>query len=469
MKPIFQRFWQVTALLAFSLIWFAACNKEPVTEEAKLTYAPEVPPPITRKNPAKVIINLETQEVVGRLADGVEYTFWTFGGTVPGPFIRIREGDDVEFNLHNHPSSKMPHNIDLHAVTGQGGGAGASLTVPGRSSKFSFKAINAGLYIYHCATSPVGMHIANGMYGLIFVEPKEGLPKVDKEYYIVQSEFYTNGKHGAPGLQGFNMEKALTETPDYVVFNGSVGSLTDNKALKAKVGETVRLFVGNGGPNLLSSFHVIGEIFDNVYTEGGTVANQKNVQTTLVPAGGSAIVDFKVEVPSTLILVDHSIFRTFNKGSLGMLKVEGEENKAIYSGKQEDTVYLPEGSAIQRMKTETADAPQAKTKAEKIEIGERVFNTNCSACHMKEGQGVPNVFPPLAKSDYLNANKERAIGILLKGLTGEITVNGQKYNNVMPHLELSDDDIANVLTYVYSKWENKGLEVSVEEVKKNKK
>ena len=155
----------------------------------------------------------------------------------------------------------------------------------------------------------------------------------------------------------------------------------------------MRLFVGNGGPNLLSSFHVIGEIFDSVYTEGGTVANQKNVQTTLVPAGGSAIVDFKVEVPSTLILVDHSIFRTFNKGSLGMLKVEGEENKTIYSGKQEDTVYLPEGSAIQRMKTESVEAPKAKTKAEKIEIGERVFNTNCSACHMKEGQGVPNVFP----------------------------------------------------------------------------
>ena len=190
MKPIARKFGHIIIVLIFSIVWFSACNKEPVMEEAKLTYAPEVPPPITRKNPAKVVINLETKEVVGRLADGVEYTFWTFGGTVPGPFIRIREGDDVEFNLHNHPSSKMPHNIDLHAVTGQGGGAGASLTVPGRSSKFSFKAINAGLYIYHCATSPVGMHIANGMYGLIFVEPKEGLPKVDKEYYIVQSEFF---------------------------------------------------------------------------------------------------------------------------------------------------------------------------------------------------------------------------------------------------------------------------------------
>lgn len=447
---------------------FSFCNRETV-ENAKLTFAPEVPPHIDRTHEAKVVINLETIEIVGRLADGVEYTFWTFGGSVPGPMIRVREGDDIEFHLHNHPTSKMPHNIDLHAVTGQGGGAGASLTIPGHSSKFSFKAINPGLYIYHCATSPVGMHIANGMYGLIYVQPKDDLPKVDKEFYIVQSEFYTNGKHGAPGLQGFNMEKALTETPDYVVFNGSVGALTDERALKAKVGETVRLYVGNGGPNLLSSFHVIGEIFDNVYTEGGTIANQKNVQTTLVPAGGSAIVDFKVEVPSTLILVDHSIFRTFNKGSLGMLKVEGEENKSIYSGKQEDSVYLPEGSAIQRMKGIPEDAPKVKTKAERIAIGERVFNTNCKACHMKEGQGVPNVFPPLAKSDYLNASKERAITVLLKGLSGEITVNGQKYNNVMPHLELSDEDVANVLTYIYSKWDNKGFDVTVEDVKKNKK
>lgn len=459
----------IKQILFFVLIISLNCKKSDTVEEAKLTYAPEVPPPISRSHEAKVVVNLETKEVVGRLADGVEYTFWTFGGTVPGPFIRVREGDEVEFNLHNHPTSKMPHNIDLHAVTGQGGGAAASLTVPGRSSKFSFKAINAGLYIYHCATAPVGMHIANGMYGLIFIEPKKGLPKVDKEFYVVQSEFYTTGKYGAPGLQGFNMEKALTETPDYVVFNGSVGSLVGDKAIKAKVGETVRMFVGNGGPNIVSSFHVIGEIFDLVYTEGGTEPNQKNVQTTIVPAGGSAIVDFKVDVPGTYILVDHSIFRTFNKGSLGMLKVEGPENKTIYSGKQEDTVYQPEGSAIQKIKSDSSDNNKPKTKAEKITAGERIYNANCSACHMKEGQGVPNVFPPLAKSDYLNADKNRAINILLNGLNGEITVNGSKYNNVMPHLELTDDDIASVLTYVYSKWENKGLEVNVDEVKKNKK
>ncbi|MGE8721914.1 copper-containing nitrite reductase [Leptospira terpstrae] len=455
---------EIFLLLLVMTSLFTVCSGQK-TEEAKLTYAPEVPPHIDRTNEAKVIVNMETVEVVGRLADGVEYTFWTFGGSVPGPMIRVREGDNVEFHLKNHPSSKMPHNIDLHAVTGQGGGAAASLTIPGHASKFSFKALNPGLYIYHCATSPVGMHIANGMYGLIFVQPKDDLPKVDKEYYVVQSEFYTKGKNGEPGLQPFSMEKAITEIPDYVVFNGSVGSLVEDRAITAKVGETVRLFVGNGGPNLVSSFHVIGEIFDNVYTEGGVLPNQKNVQTTLIPAGGSAIVDFKVEVPGTLILVDHSIFRTFNKGSLGMLKVEGEPNATVYSGKQDDTVYLPEGPAIQRMVTEVKPKASAKSPKEILANGERVYKSVCSACHMKEGQGVVGVFPPLAKSDYLNADKSRAIQILKKGLSGPITVNGQKYNNVMPHLELSNEEIASVLSYVYNQWGNKGIMVSEAEVK----
>jgi len=323
----------ILILFGISTISLMNCGGQMAEEKAVLTSAPNVPPPIKRSRPAKVTIELETKEVVGKLSDGVEYTFWTFGGTVPGPFMRVREGDLVDFVLKNAGDSKMPHNIDLHAVTGPGGGAASSLTLPGQNSRFSFKAINPGLYIYHCATAPVGMHIANGMYGLIFVEPAGGLPPVDKEYYVLQSEFYTKGKYGDKGLQPFSLEKALTETPDYVVFNGSVGSMVGDKAITAKVGEKVRLFLGNGGPNLVSSFHVIGEIFDNVYTEGGTDKNQKNVQTTLVPAGGSAIVDFKVEVPGNYVLVDHSIFRTFNKGSLGILKVEGPENKVIYSGK----------------------------------------------------------------------------------------------------------------------------------------
>jgi nitrite reductase (NO-forming) len=333
-----------------------------------------------------VIVKLEVKEVVKRLADGVEYTFWTFGGSVPGKFIRIREGDHVEFHLNNHPSSKMPHNIDLHSVTGPGGGAAASFTAPGHSSVFSFKALNRGLYVYHCATAPVGMHIANGMYGLILVEPREGLPPVDREYYVMQGEFYTAGANGDPGLQPFSMEKAIKEQPDYVVFNGAVGSLTGDQALTANAGERIRLYVGNGGPNLISSFHVIGEIFDKVQVEGGDTANA-NVQTTLVPAGGSAITEFKAEAPGTLILVDHSIFRTFNKGSLAMMKVEGPGNPTVYSGKQSDAVYQPEGAAIQTVAGQAPVTAPAANKGERIGRGLRTYNTVCAACHQPSGVG----------------------------------------------------------------------------------
>ena len=299
-------------------------------EKAVLTSAPAVPAPITRRHATKVVVELETQEVVKRLADGVDYTFWTFGGDVPGQMIRVREGDLVEFHLKNHAHSTVPHNIDLHAVTGPGGGAAATLTLPGGASVFSFRALNPGLYVYHCAVSPVPMHIANGMYGLILVEPKEGLPKVDRELYVMQSEFYAKpGANGGPHT--LDMERGADERPNYVVFNGAVGALTGDNALPVKVGESVRLFVGNGGPNLVSSFHVIGEVFDNVYGEGGTMVSQRNVQTTLVPAGGAAIVEFRAEKPGNLVLVDHSIFRAFNKGALAMLTVTGEDDPRVYA------------------------------------------------------------------------------------------------------------------------------------------
>jgi nitrite reductase (NO-forming) len=298
-------------------------------EHAVVTTAPNVPAPITRDYATKVIVELETVEKVMRLADGVDYTFWTFGGQVPGNFVRVREGDLVELHLKNHHNSSVPHNIDLHAVTGPGGGAAATLTMPGGESVLAFRALNPGLYVYHCAVSPVPMHISNGMYGLILVEPREGLPKVDREFYIMQSEFYAKaGKAGQPYT--LDMEKGIDEKPSYVVFNGSVGAMAGDNALKAKAGETIRLFVGNAGPNLVSSFHVIGEVFDNVYGEGGSQVSQKNVQTTLVPAGGAAVVEFRAEKPGTLVVVDHSIYRAFNKGALGMINVTGDDQPEIY-------------------------------------------------------------------------------------------------------------------------------------------
>lgn len=433
--------------------------------DAILTHAPEVPPPIDRDYPAKVVVKMETIEKTMRLADGVEYNFWTFGGQVPGQFIRVREGDEVEFHLSNHPDSKMPHNIDLHAVTGPGGGAASSFTSPGHTSEFSFKTLNPGLYVYHCATAPVGMHIANGMYGLILVEPKEGLPKVDHEYYVMQGDFYTKGAYGEQGLQPFDMDKAVDERADYVVFNGSVGALTGENALKAKVGETIRLFVGNGGPNLVSSFHVIGEIFDRVNIQAGK-SQSENVQTTLIPAGGAAITEFKVDVPGDYVLVDHSIFRAFNKGALGILTVDGAEDKTIYSGKVRDSVYLPEGSAKQSI-TDNSPAPHkvAANQQERVELGKAVFDNNCAACHQPNGTGIPKAFPPLAKSDYLNEDPTRAIKAILHGLSGKITVNGETYDSVMPAVALNDEQVANVVTYVLNSWGNKGGEVTPDQVK----
>lgn len=326
--------------------------------DAIVTHAPEVPPAIDRDHPAKVRVKMETVEKTMKMADGVDYHYWTFNGDVPGQMIRVREGDTVEVEFSNHPSSTVPHNVDFHAATGPGGGAEATFTAPGRTSTFSFKALQAGLYIYHCAVAPVGMHIANGMYGLILVEPKEGLPKVDKEFYVVQGDFYTKGKYGAQGLQAFDMDKAVKEQPEYVVFNGHVGAIAGDNALKAKTGDTVRMYVGNGGPNLVSSFHVIGEIFDKVYVEGGKLINE-NVQSTIVPAGGAAIVEFKVDIPGSYTLVDHSIFRAFNKGALGQLKVEGEENPEIMTKKLSDTEYKPANAPA----AAAASAPAAPTPA----------------------------------------------------------------------------------------------------------
>ncbi|TAK59113.1 nitrite reductase, copper-containing [Patescibacteria group bacterium] len=290
----------------------------------------DIPSPIERTTSADVNIEITAKEVLAEMAPGVTFNYWTFGGTVPGPFLRVREGDTVNLTLKNDETSLHNHSIDLHAVTGPGGGAVATNVKPGESKILKFKALNSGLYVYHCASPNVANHMTHGMYGLILVEPKEGLPKADKELYVMQGEFYSAGTLGRQGLQLFDAQAMLDGKPQYIVFNGRTGALTEN--MNAEVGETVRIYIGNGGVNLVSSFHVIGEIFDRVYREGDLVsAPAKSVQTTLVPAGGAAMVEFKVDYPGNYMLVDHALSR-LDRGAWGVLRVTGPENKEIFDG-----------------------------------------------------------------------------------------------------------------------------------------
>ena len=290
----------------------------------------DIPSPVDRKASEEINVEIEAKEVIGEMAPGIFFNYWTYNGQVPGPFIRARAGDKINLTLKNHPSSLHHHSIDLHAVNGPGGGATVTMVEPGQSKTFSFKALNPGLYVYHCAHPNVATHMAHGMYGLILIEPEEGLSEVDKEFYVMQGEFYSAGNLGKKGLQVFDAKKMIDGQPEYIVFNGKTQAL--NGKMEVNVGEKVRLYVGNGGVNLVSSFHVIGEIFDNVYPEAAIGSEpHHNVQTTIIPAGGAGIVEFKVDVPGKYILVDHALAR-LDRGAWGIMTAEGPENKEIFDG-----------------------------------------------------------------------------------------------------------------------------------------
>jgi nitrite reductase (NO-forming) len=311
--------------------------------QADISHDPAgVPPPIGTRAPTTVRVDLETVELEGQLADGTTYGYWTFNRTVPGPLLRARVGDTIEVHLTNSPESTMVHSVDFHAVIGPGGGAVATQAEPGDTKGFSFKALLPGLYVYHCATAMVSQHIANGMYGMILIEPEGGLPKVDHEFYVMQGEIYTDAAFGKHGSQEFSVTKMLDERPEYFVLNGAVGALTRAHPMHAKVGETVRIFFGVGGPNFPSSFHVIGEIFDRVYLDGGVASPPlTGVQTVTVPAGGAVITEFKLHVPGRYILVDHALAR-MERGLAGFIVVDGAPAPDIFKPHQP----MPEGAAF---------------------------------------------------------------------------------------------------------------------------
>ncbi|OQU97606.1 hypothetical protein CLAIMM_03509 [Cladophialophora immunda] len=309
-------------------------------EEAILTSAPDVPPSITRDHPVVLKVNLTTAIKKTQLTGAYKYEQWTFNDQVPGPFIRARVGDVVELTLSNKDETGMPHNIDSHAFLGPGGGSAITTTELGQSKTARFKLLCPGLFVYHCAAGPVPVHIANGMFGLMYVQPAAGdLPPVDKEYYVMQSEWYheppevTDDGRRASEVE-FSYPNALREEPEAVFFNGKESALTRDRPLKANVNDTVRIFFGNAGPNLTSAFHVIGGNFRRAYRDGDVLSPPGQFVSTLsVPPGGATIVDMHMLVPGTMTLVDHAIFR-LDKGAVGYLNVSGKPRPDVYQSVQ---------------------------------------------------------------------------------------------------------------------------------------
>jgi len=312
--------------------------QEPAPEQAAIKNAVDIvrdpadlPPPVGKRPPQIVKVLLTAQELEGKLDPVLDttYEYWTFNGRVPGPMIRVRQGDSVELTLKND-GVLVSHSIDLHAALGPGGGMDLTEAKQGESRTFTFKALVPGVFVYHCGTNLAAQHIANGMYGLIVVEPPDGLPAVDREFYVMQGEIYTVEDIGGSGHQKMSLAKLMDERPEYFVFNGAVGALTSQHPMYAKTGETVRIFFGVGGPNLISSPHVIGQVLTQVYAEGSfTSPPLTSVQTTVVPPGGATIMEFKPQVPGSYKLVDHALVRVA-RSLIGAIEVAGPARPELF-------------------------------------------------------------------------------------------------------------------------------------------
>lgn len=379
------------AVLALAVLAVAAtaCNAGAATQVTEQLVPPPGVPALTPKGGAHVIVNLTAEEKTAEIAPGVSYNVWSFNGSVPAPMIRVRVGDTVEVHLKNDPSSKNVHNIDFHAATGPGGGADVTNVKPGEEKSFTFKAKAEGLFAFHCAQGIVADHIANGMYGAILVEPPGGLDTVDHEYYIGQGEWYTNLDLNTKGNADFDFNKLMDEQPTYVTWNGNTKALTGTGALQAKVGETVRLYVVNGGPNLTSSFHTIGEIFDKTWLYGSLASPPlDDVQTVSVPPGGSTVVQFKLDVPGDYKLVDHATSR-LSRGAVGILHVTGDQNRDVFDAPQATATAAATATTAATPSPSPSATPSASPSAAASPSG-----TTAAATSENKISMVDNAFKP---------------------------------------------------------------------------
>lgn len=293
----------------------------------------DIPDPISRNRSVTHDITLESKDVISEIEPGVEFKYMTYGGQVPGPMIRVRQGDKVNLTFKNNSQNTLLHNVDFHAVYGTGGGAKATLCPPGKTQELHFKLMYPGAFIYHCAVPRLDEHIASGMYGMIVVEPHEGLPEVDHEFYLGQHETYTNKEAGEKGFHELNIDAMKSEDPTYVLLNGEKKALTEDRygAMKTEVGDSARIFMVTGGPNLASNFHAIGNVWTKAWREGAIASEpEEYVQTCSVAPGSCGIFEMDFPVPEKSFLVDHALSRYNHKGMLGVIEVEGEEQPHIF-------------------------------------------------------------------------------------------------------------------------------------------
>jgi nitrite reductase (NO-forming) len=319
----------------------AAVEDDPVLDAARSRAAEsvaadptDVPEPVSRSRSTTVEVDFEIREVVSEVEDGKTYNYLTYDGQVPGPMVRVREGDTVRFTLSNPPASDMSHNVDFHAVYGTGGGSVATTAAPGEQNALEFTAEYPGAFIYHCAVPRLDYHISAGMFGMILVEPAEGLPEVDRELYFGQHELYTTGD----SHQSHDMESMVDETPSYVLFNGEAYAYTADKygPLEVDQGDTVRVFLVNGGPNLPSHFHPIGNVWSRAYRDGALPSDgvldsaESNVQTLTIPPGSCMVGEMETPVPERIHLVDHALSRVRHKGVMADVDVRGKKRPETF-------------------------------------------------------------------------------------------------------------------------------------------
>jgi nitrite reductase (NO-forming) len=302
-------------------------DMENVPEANSISRDPsDMPSQIQRNSSKTVNITLVAEEVRAPLTGSSDYYYWTFNRSVPGPTLRVREGDTVRLTLKNRAQNTHNHSIDLHSVTGPGGGAGVLGDVPpGEQRTIEFEASKQGFYAYHCATENVPTHIANGMYGGIIVEPESGMNEVDREYTVTQGELYTREPAGADGLQKFDPAKLMNEEPTYYTMNGVPRGLTGENMLEAEVNDSIRIFYVNAGNSRVASFHMIGEVIDRVYRGSLEEPSETDIGISTVGAAQGSVFEFHLDNPGNYTLVDHSLAR-MEKGAWGLLEVSGSEN-----------------------------------------------------------------------------------------------------------------------------------------------